>query len=212
MPKSKFFYRNKYYIAASLIGRDARSVLDVGARDRILQRFLSPNSCRYYSADMIPGHDFQIDLEKRLPFDDGQFDYVVALDVLEHVDRFHDALQELRRISSRGVIIGLPNLAEINHRISFVFRGRLSTDKYDLTTYPHQDRHRWLTEFKGIGAFFADGESRGDFRVVSVAHEVGGGFIRRAFGWVLLSVGLPFRSPLITRSIFHLTPGGCLVA
>jgi SAM-dependent methyltransferase len=45
-----------------------------------------------------PGVDFEVATIERLPFDDGRFDAVVCLDVLEHVEDDVAALSELHRV------------------------------------------------------------------------------------------------------------------
>lgn len=43
-----------------------------------------------------------------LPFEDGRFDVAVCLEVLEHMRDFRSVMQELLRVSRRGVIISVP--------------------------------------------------------------------------------------------------------
>ena len=43
-------------------------------------------------------------LEKKLPFKDKEFDFVIASHVIEHVEDFQFFIKELERISSRGYI------------------------------------------------------------------------------------------------------------
>ena len=42
--------------------------------------------------------------EKKLPFKDKEFDFVIASHVIEHVDDFEFFIKELERISSKGYI------------------------------------------------------------------------------------------------------------
>ena len=42
--------------------------------------------------------------DKNLPFEDGEFDFVIASHVLEHVDDTYFFIKELERISSKGYI------------------------------------------------------------------------------------------------------------
>ena len=114
--KIEFSYRSKYTTVGRLLGDHSGTLLDVGARDGVLRRCL-PEALEYRSADVASGCDVVVDLERHLRFEDGSFDYVVALDVLEHVNNFHTAFHELLRIARRGVIIALPNMAFLPHRL-----------------------------------------------------------------------------------------------
>src|SRR6266480_3805678 len=94
-----FAVRNKYFTTANLLQREEGTVLDIGSRDHVLAKHLKNPSLHYLSADTDPGHDYQVNLEIALPFKDKEFDHVVALDVLEHVNNIHDAFSEVLRIS-----------------------------------------------------------------------------------------------------------------
>jgi SAM-dependent methyltransferase len=184
-PKRTFTRAGKYRSVAAVLSdqQEGGLVLDVGARDRILSGHLDPARFEYRSADMSAGHDYQINLEDPLPFDDRMFDVVVALDVLEHVDRVHQAFAELSRIAGRLLIVALPNLAAIGRRWSFLLRADLGTRKYDLLPDAQSDRHRWLTTYAQMNEFVAVNAERLEMRVVHRIEEIEG---RRLAG----SIGL----------------------
>jgi SAM-dependent methyltransferase len=142
---------NRFQLVASrLQGKDG-SFLDVGARDRIMSRHL-PAGFRYQSAEYDPGHDFQWDLEKPIPCESDNFDYVASLDVLEHVERIHEALKELIRITRKTLYISLPNMAFLSFRIKFLRQGLIG-DKYALLPNHQGDRHRWFTVYSEMNRF-----------------------------------------------------------
>lgn len=58
----------------------------------------------------------------KLPFPDASFDCVCALEVLEHVDRPQDMLAEMRRVSSRWLLVSVPH--EPLWRASHLLAGR----------------------------------------------------------------------------------------
>jgi SAM-dependent methyltransferase len=65
----------------------------------------------------------------QLPFQDGSFDVVLALDVVEHLN-FADqerATQEIERVlvPHGQFLVTVPNLAHFSSRLSFLFTGRL---------------------------------------------------------------------------------------
>tara|TARA_B100000965_G_scaffold257370_1_gene216854 strand:- start:574 stop:1188 length:615 start_codon:yes stop_codon:yes gene_type:complete len=51
--------------------------------------------------------------DKNLPFEDGEFDFVIASHVLEHVDDTYFFIKELERVSSKGYI-EVPTILEDN--------------------------------------------------------------------------------------------------
>jgi ubiquinone/menaquinone biosynthesis C-methylase UbiE len=112
---------------ASLVGRAApRSVLDVGCADgelarRVLAR-CGPEQLaglRYVGLDVAPaqiaaakelsrGPEFVCADAASIPFDDGAFDLVLGLEVLEHVADPAQVLSEICRVASRRVVISVP--------------------------------------------------------------------------------------------------------
>jgi len=148
-------------------------LLDIGARDRIFKNHLG-DAVQYQSADFGAGHDHQIDLECPLHLTDRSFEAVVALDVLEHVERIHNAAAELCRISNRYVIIALPNMAVFSKRWSYLIHGHLETRKYDLLPEHQGDRHRWLTTYTEMNAFVESAAHRHGFELVERVEEMEG--------------------------------------
>ena len=64
-----------------------------------------------------------------LPYNDGEFDRALCLDVLEHLsfDEQPRALAELFRVLKPGgrLLVSVPNLAHLQSRVQFLLRGRL---------------------------------------------------------------------------------------
>jgi len=122
------------------------TLLDVGCRTRNLAPLLL--GCRkYVGTDIEFGEDIEAcNLEEKLPFNNSSFDIVCALDVLEHLNNIHSAVDEIKRIASKLIIISLPNMAHWSFRLNFLLSGVLS-GKYKFHPYPVIDRHRWVTNF-----------------------------------------------------------------
>lgn len=122
-------------------------LLDVGCRDCALKSRIQ-DMADYEGADLFQNDartvDHVVDVSRGLPMEDGSFDVVVALDLLEHLDDLQAGLSELLRVSRHHVIIMLPNMAHMTYRMSFLRRGYLN-DKYILKFNQGQDRHRWIT-------------------------------------------------------------------
>jgi hypothetical protein len=145
---------NRFEMVASLLKDASGTLADVGARDRILKKYL-PASLQYKSADFDPGHDYRWNLENPIDCPDGSFDFVVALDVLEHVENIHAALKELIRLTRRRLFISLPNMSFLSFRINFLMNGEIGR-KYSLLPAHQGDRHRWLTVYPQMNAFIAE--------------------------------------------------------
>lgn len=141
----------KYQIVADRVAGMTGTLVDVGARDRVLHQYLRPNELQYLSCDVVPGHDFCWDLEKPIEMTDNAFEVVGALDVLEYVENLHAGFRELLRIVRRKVFISLPNMTCLSFRLHFLRYGRLS-GKYSLLPEPQSDRHRWLTSYPQVCA------------------------------------------------------------
>ena len=142
----------KYELVGRAVAEGGDCVLvDVGARDRVLQRYL-PSGSSYLSADVVPGHDLLWNLEQPIDAPDRAYDHVVALDVLEHLEYPHRALRELIRIARRSVFISLPNMSALSFRLTYFRTGRLS-GKYDLLPQHQGDRHRWITRYEDVRTF-----------------------------------------------------------
>lgn len=79
------------------------------------------------------------DFSDRLPFDDGMFDAVVCMEVIEHL---HDQLQlwrEIARIVKPGgrAIVTTPNILNANSRLRYLFTGTMPL--YDILPITDND-------------------------------------------------------------------------
>jgi hypothetical protein len=137
------------------------NILDVGCDAKHLSRFVEE---RYVGVDISASPDVRASLGDSLPFQDKSFDTVVAFDVLEHLDRFHFAFDELCRVSRLYLIIALPNMYEWRFRAIFLLGNRLS-GKYGLPYESPTDRHRWLFNFEEARNFVRQRGVRNGFIV-----------------------------------------------
>jgi SAM-dependent methyltransferase len=147
IPLNKFeFVRREIETKARAIQPRPR-LLDVGCRNCELRAYVA-EFADYEGVDLYQNAAGSVahvlDVSKGLPFEDSNFDYVVALDLIEHLDDFEGALEDLLRITKRSLLVMLPNLAHLQLRLRFLRTGRLS-GKYDLIYGQGQDRHRWVT-------------------------------------------------------------------
>lgn len=76
-----------------------------------------------YRNDDVPAR--VVDLNEPLPFADGAFDLVIAIEVFEHVRAPYDLLSRLRRVLAPGgrLIFTTPNVGNVTSRLSFFVGG-----------------------------------------------------------------------------------------
>ncbi|MDP2649012.1 MAG: class I SAM-dependent methyltransferase [bacterium] len=122
----------RHKAALSLIGAQEKKILDIGCGDGLLVRLITEkyDDARCTGVDFshnavakarinVPKADFKVvdAVSASLPFDDNAFDVVIALDVFEHVLMPEKLLAEMKRVSKRGVIVGVPNFSSLPARL-----------------------------------------------------------------------------------------------
>jgi SAM-dependent methyltransferase len=120
--------RMRFRKAAALakVPADA-AVLDIGARDRGLRRFL-PDGARYQGIEIDPAFarpDVLVhDISQGIPFPAGSYDFVFCLEVLEHVPNPCGTLTEIHRVLKLGgvLMLSVPNPYHFKEVIWNVFR------------------------------------------------------------------------------------------
>jgi hypothetical protein len=139
--------------AARLIdGLNVRSVLDVGCRDGVLRRHLT-RPVAYSGCDLFPvgqaryvGDIATLDIDER-------FECVTALDILEHLDDPFAVFDKLVTLSTRYIVVSLPNCYDLKSKITFVIHNRLS-GKYEFGLSRRADRHKWIMSYDEIMSFY----------------------------------------------------------
>jgi SAM-dependent methyltransferase len=148
------------------------TVLDVGCRSGEIREALGSRDVRYLGLDIHAPADIVADIDDGIPLEAGEATTVVALDVLEHTDRIHEALMELFRVASETVIVSLPNCYELRVRIRHLL-GRPISGKYGLPLQPPGDRHRWFFSLDDARAFCVAQATDGGWAVVDEGFIVG---------------------------------------
>lgn len=132
--RNKSSYRPRYNIFSEWI-TDGASVLDVGCGDGAFLGFLKAQNRKLNLTGVDISEQalsvakergfqtFQVDASVSLPFKDKTFDYLVCSEVLEHIANSEDLLKEMRRISRKGVLVSIPNIALWKHRCRLFFLG-----------------------------------------------------------------------------------------
>ena len=132
--RSKSSHRPRHNIFSEWIA-DGSSVLDVGCGDGAFLNFLHKQNrglsltgvdISEQALSVARGRGFQVsqtDVSNKLSFKDKIFDYSVCSEVLEHIANSEDLLKEMRRISRKGVLASIPNIALWKHRCRLFFLG-----------------------------------------------------------------------------------------
>ncbi len=146
---------NKFEIIAKIIiKKNITVLLDVGCRDNILRKYL-PDNINYDGNDLFQnknngvkyvGDILNINIPSRV------YEGVVALDVLEHTDNPYAVFDKLTKITSKVILVNLPNTYDLKTRLQIFFGKR--NDKYRFHTDYVLDRHRWLMHYDDIIAFY----------------------------------------------------------
>ena len=147
----KRFTGDRWHLVLELLGPDTDSVLDVGCRDQALAQYL-PHGSSYVGLDVYPPADVLASAEEPLPFANDSFESVVLADVLEHLNDPHAALHEAIRVARSAVVVLLPNVFSLYHRLRFL-TGVMPGDKYIFGPEPRVDRHRWMVNFHQAVSF-----------------------------------------------------------
>ncbi|MEA2062945.1 MAG: hypothetical protein U9P14_04540 [Gemmatimonadota bacterium] len=117
-------------------------LLDIGCDRQYLRQYL-PDGFKYMGLDITGSADVRCNLDQGyLPIKPNSFASVVCTDVLEHLENIHLVFEELFNISTRYIILSLPNAW--NHLLSAMVKGRVDGDKYGLPVSAPSDRHRWF--------------------------------------------------------------------
>ncbi len=86
-------------------------------------------------------------LDDRLPYDDGSFDFIVCIEGLEHIENPANAIREFSRLlkASGTLIVSVPNIMNIEERLKWLFAGYTSHFK------PLSSEHRAAVESEFAG-------------------------------------------------------------
>lgn len=153
----------------------ADSVLDVGADEGYLRQYLD-RATHYWGVGLGGNPDQELNLESGcLPFQDGSYQTVLCLDVLEHLDRPHPIFDEICRVSRRWVLISLPNPWRAFWSVlrGGAFRLDQPIKYYGLPPDPPPDRHRWFFSAAEARTFVTMRAQRNRMRIVQMDHDDG---------------------------------------
>jgi 2-polyprenyl-3-methyl-5-hydroxy-6-metoxy-1,4-benzoquinol methylase len=124
---------NTHRIVAEMLGglSPCRRVLDIPCGEgAFVQRIAAPGM-EIHAADcedllQVPGAIFQrADMNRRLPYADGQFDAVVSIDGIEHLEQPFAFVRECARILGDGssLVLSTPNISSLRSRWRWMVTG-----------------------------------------------------------------------------------------
>lgn len=117
----KLGYESSHTLAIDRVTNNS-SVLDIGACEGLIANELKAKDCRVCGIDQLPlKHEAnfddyaQCDLNApKFPFDMESFDYILMLDIIEHLqspEAFMDALRKQLKLSNATIVLTTPNIA-----------------------------------------------------------------------------------------------------
>lgn len=169
--RSKWLYeRFKNYVD------DSSSLLDVGCYNADFKKNI-PEKIKYTGIDIAGKPDIFINLDEieKLPFANNEFDTTICADVLEHLENIHLIFDELCRVTSKNIIITLPNayatIPEFlkGKKYAKTEEKRKQYGKYSkfygLPLEKPEDRHRWFFSFDGAVEFIEYRANKKQFKI-----------------------------------------------
>jgi SAM-dependent methyltransferase len=155
-------YRGRLTVAARLLGHGYPSLLDVGYGSGIFYPELARRAERLVGVEVhgqearvgeaLRGLGVDVDLRPgsilELPAEDGEFDAVVCLSVLEHLRELGGALSELRRVLTSGgmAVLGFP----VRQPLTDAFFRLFGFDPRELHPSSHTDILRAAEQYEAF--------------------------------------------------------------
>jgi SAM-dependent methyltransferase len=141
-PRFINFQLDTYDVVQKLLPDDrATRILDVGAGEGYFCRRLKDLGYAVEACDILPDQFrcpdipfIKVDLTKPLPIADNQYDCVVSIEVVEHVENHLHYIRELVRIVKPGgmIILTTPNVSSMTSRWKFFLYGYTDCAPYPI--------------------------------------------------------------------------------
>lgn len=153
-------------------------ILNIGSGgERFLARCMP--EALLYDVDIQGDADLVVDLEtlQRLDFNENHFDISCALDLLEHIENLHTVLDEMIRVTSRHIVISLPNPQQTflemlrDQKQEQKGKSHLQTGVYSkfygLPVSKPVDRHKWHYTIDDVRRLFEYVQEKHDIKRVT---------------------------------------------
>ncbi len=145
-----------YWQLKEVLALQPRSVLEVGAGDRVFGNFIKDNTGVQYTCVDI-AEDLRPDVVGSLlalPFPDKSHDVVCAFEVLEHLpfEQFDKALSELARVARTHVVLSVPHFGptlSFSLKIPFIPQIRFACKIPFPKRHTFNGQHYWELGKKG---------------------------------------------------------------
>jgi SAM-dependent methyltransferase len=136
------------------IPAEGKTLLDLSCKEGDVLHALQPRGFLLRGTNFEPSGpglngipiDYNVDLLKRLPYEDASFDVVLLVEVIEHLENHRVAVGELARIlKPNGVlIVTTPNIMRLNSRLHFFWSGYHKTKRRFIPfATPLEQAHRF---------------------------------------------------------------------
>lgn len=209
----EFFLEVQTGIVADFFDGDSfKEILDVGGGHAQLAVPLiqgghrvtvagSHESCRGRLDRLLPKSDFKFQVVDmlNLPYDDRQFDVVLAFRLLPHVSKDGLLINELCRVARKSVIVDYPDIRSFNLLYEIMFTAK---KRFEGNTRPFRifNRHELNSKFACNG--FALSRRRAEFFLPMVVHRfLGNAVLSRKLESLFETMGATpvFGSPVIAE-------------
>jgi SAM-dependent methyltransferase len=120
------------YIKSFLDRPDEMYILDAGAGHGAFSKLLHDHGFNVSACDQFPGEFYfdaiecrQADITRKLPYEDGSFDVVLLIEVMEHIHDHKTLFLECYRVLKENGIMffSTPNIMSLKSRIRFLLNG-----------------------------------------------------------------------------------------
>jgi SAM-dependent methyltransferase len=151
--------------------RDGLRILDAGAGRGAFTRLLHEDGFDVSACDLFPENFYYdrvecraADITRELPYEDGSFDVVLLIEVMEHIHDHHMLFKECYRVLKNGGIMffSTPNILSLKSRFRFLLTGffyafkPLDHTKFDGLQHISSltvDQYAYLSNGTGFSSF-----------------------------------------------------------